>query len=335
MFTRINISVLFLLLFHTGQAQLKRFSFTESKMGAPFTIIMYTNDSNTAQLLAAQCYRLVDSFVLIYSDYTDSSELSKLSAKGFQNAKPIPLSPALFDIIQKSAFAYKKSNGAFDITIGPLSRLWRKCRKSNQFPDAEMVRQKMQLIGFNRLILDTLNKTITLTKPGIQLDLGGIAQGYIAQKVLDFLTTNHIYHALVNASGDIVMSDAPPEMKGWTVGINVPEETDLLLPNTLLLTNKAITTSGDVYQYLDHEGKRYSHIIDPRTGYGTTFQRNVTAIANDGTTADWLATACSILSIRKSKKLANQLGADLLISRIKNGKPVLYTTKGFATRLKE
>lgn len=335
MFTRINISVLFLLIFLIGHAQLQRFSFTESKMGSPFTIIFYSDDSTEAYQLAKQSFILVDSLVFIYSDYMDSSELSKLSAAAGQDTKPVVLSPALFDIIKKAAFAYKKSNGAFDITIGPLSKLWRKCRKNHQFPEADSLLQKKQLIGFNKLILDTLNKTIILTTPGMQLDLGGIAQGYIAQKVVDFLTANHIQQALVNASGDIVMSNAPPGMSGWTVGINVPEETDLLLQNTLLLTNKAITTSGDVYQYLDHEGKRYSHIIDPRTGYGTTFQRNVTAIANDGTTADWLATACSILSLRKSKKLANQLGADLLISRIKNGKPVLYTTKGFATRLKE
>ena len=169
----------------------------------------------------------------------------------------------------------------------------------------------------------------------MQLDLGGIAQGYIAQKIIDFLHTQQIDNALVNASGDIVTSGAPPGTGGWTVGVNVPETKEELLSQTLLIQNKSVSTSGDAYQYNEHKGKRYSHIIDPRTGYGVTFQRNVTVIANDGTTADWLATTCSILPIKKAKTLATQLGAEVLIGEIKNEKLIFYSTKGFATYWKQ
>ena len=179
------------------------------------------------------------------------------------------------------------------------------------------------------------HKTITMARPGMQLDLGGIAQGYIAQKVLDFLSTQKINRALVNASGDIVMSGSPPGAKGWTVGVNVPESREELLPKKLLLQNKAVTTSGDAYQFIDHDGKRYSHITDPRTGYGVTFQRNVTVIANDGATADWLATACSIVSIKKAKKLATSLRAEVLIAEFKKGKLTFHATKGFSLYWKQ
>ena len=95
----------------------------------------------------------------------------------------------------------------------------------------------------------------------MQLDLGGIAQGYIAQRVIDFLKTKNIVNALVDVSGDIVAIGAPPNTNGWTVGVNVPGKTDELQKQNLLISNKAVTTSGDVYQYMEHDGKRYSHII--------------------------------------------------------------------------
>jgi len=329
LFTRILFAAFFICIGIKGAAQQKRFSYTQQKMGSPFTIVFYSADSMRANRLAMQCYNLVDSFVSIFSDYIDSTELSKLSAAAGKVTEPVPLSPALFDILRLSKTAFEKSGGAFDITIGPLSKLWRTARKTKQFPTDESVQAARSLTGFNKLHLDTVNKTIILPKSTMQLDLGGIAQGYIAQKIIDFLSTQQISSALVNASGDIVTSGPPPGLKGWTVGVNMPETTNDLLSRTLLLHNRSVTTSGDVYQYIEHNGKRYSHIIDPRTGYGVTFQRNVTVIANDGVTADWLATACSILPVKKAKKLAIQFGAELLVTEIKQGKLVFKSTKGF------
>jgi FAD:protein FMN transferase len=334
LFSRILIAVIFLCITFTVTAQEKRFSFTQPKMGSPFTIIFYAADSGQANVLAKQCFNLVDSFVFIFSDYIDSSELSKLSASA-GNQTAVSVSPALFDILLQSKIAFDKSDCAFDITVGPLSKLWRKIRKTKQFPTDEAIQANRKLTGFDKLILDTINKKVTLLQPGMQLDLGGIAQGYIAQKIIDFLHSKNVHHALVNASGDIVMSQAPPGSDGWTVGVNVPESADELLSKTLIIQNKAVTTSGDVYQFIEHEGKRYSHIIDPRSGYGITSQRNVTAIASDGTTADWLATACSILSIKKAKKLARQVGAEILIAEIKKEKLAFYSTKGFAAYWKQ
>ncbi len=330
MLRNIFFTVIFLCDALNGTAQLKRFSFDEPKMGSPFNIVFYHSDSMQAVNLARQCFNLVDSFVFIFSDYIDSSELSKLSASSAANAKPVDVSPALLEILVVSKIAFEKSEGAFDITLGPLIKFWRKARKAKEFPSNQAVQVKRSLIGFNKLQIDTAYKTASLLEAGMQLDLGGIAQGYIAQKVIDFLSFRQVNHAMVNVSGDIVMSNAPPGSKGWNVGINVPETTDELLPRTLQLQNVAVTTSGDAYQFIEHNGKRYSHIIDPRTGYGVTSQRNVTVIAKDGTTADWLATACSILSIKKAKKLATKLGAQVLIGEIKKGRLVFNSTKGFS-----
>ena len=329
MFSKVSFIVFFVCLVFVGNAQMSRFSFTESKMGAPFTIIFYSNDSIQAASIAKRCFALVDSFNFIFSDYIDSSELSKLSKSAGLNSLPVSLSPAMYDILIQSKKAFELSEGAFDITMGPLSKLWRKARRQHQFPADSTVKRIRNLIGFDKLVFDTLQKTIRLTQEGMQLDLGGIAQGYVAQKVINFLHSQGVNNALVNASGDIVVSGAPINKDGWVVGVNIPEKTDELLNQKLLLKNRAITTSGDAYQYIEKDGIRYSHIINPASGYGVTFQRNVTVIAADGTTADWLATACSILSLKKAKKLASLLEAEVLIAEIKRGRLLFNSTKGF------
>lgn len=313
----------------TVKAQLKRYTFTESKMGSPFMIVMYCNDSLQAVELAGKSYKLVDSFNNIFSDYIHSSELMQLNATAGSNAAPVKVSPALLEILLLSKSAFDKSNGSFDITIGPLVKLWRSARKTKQLPDKEKIAAAKNLSGFNNLIIDPVEKKVTLIKQGMSLDLGGIAKGWIAQKIIDFLHSQHVANALADAGGDIAMSAAPEGTNGWTIGVNIPERQEELLDQSLLLQNKAVATSGDAYQYVEKDGKRYSHIVDPHTGYGVTFQRNVTVIANDGATADWLATACSILPIKKAKKLAGKMDAELLIAENKKDKIVFYSTKGF------
>lgn len=163
----------------------------------------------------------------------------------------------------------------------------------------------------------------------MSLDFGGIVKGYAAQKVVDYLKTKNITQALADAGGDIVMSDEPPEKNGWSIGINIPEQENELWDKKLELKNCAVATSGDVYRFTIHNGKKYSHIIDPRTGYGVTSQRNVTVIAKNGVTADWLATACSILSIEKAMALAKKENAALLIATLKGEKIIIDKTKNF------
>ena len=316
-------------MYHTN-AQWKKYSFSQSKMGSPFGLILEADDSLKAVAIANECYTLVDSFNMLFSDYEPDSELSRLSATaGIANLQAV--SPALWDIILRSQRAYQKSEGAFDITIGPLSLLWRKARKNKVFPIADSVREKRNRVGFKKLVIDNRQQKIRLPISGMRFDLGGIAQGYIAQQVIDLITQRGITSALVDAGGDIVMSNAPNGTKGWVIGLNIPEATDQFLPRKLLLQNIAVTTSGDAYQYFEHKGTKYSHIIDPRSGYGMTSRRNVTVIAANGTDADWLATACSILPIATAKKLATSMGAELLITELNKGKIAYHSTQGFTT----
>ncbi len=318
-----------LLVFSTPllQAQTRKFSYSEMKMGSAFNLIIVSADSNKANHLARKSYELVDSLNHIFSNYDSSSELSKINASA--GLLPYKMSRAMLDLVQKSQYAYIQSKGAYDISIGPLSSLWRNARKAKLFPEASTVLATKKLVGFAQVKINKRLGTIFLPNANMQLDFGGIAKGYIAQWVINFLKANGIQQALVDAGGDIVMSGPPLNQQGWLIGVNLPETTDDLLNKKLQLSNCSVATSGDVYQFIEYKGVKYSHIINPLTGYGVTNLRNVTIIAKTGATADWLATACSILPIKEAKQLAISHQAALLITTLKNGKLVFEATPSF------
>lgn len=312
----------------------QRFQFIQPKMGSPFNLIFYASDSATATALANESFLLVDSLNRIFSDYMENSELSLLN-KTSGSGQAIHISQPLYSILLQSKTAAQQSANAFDVTIGPLSKLWRIARKSKKFPTQNEVQQAKQKVGIHNLLIDTITKEATLLLHDMQLDLGGIAKGCVAQQVINFLKEKGIASALADAGGDIACGNPPPDKSGWVVGINVPENETELLSQTILINNEAIATSGDIYQFIEHKGKRYSHIIDPRTGYGVSYQRNVTVLAKNGATADWLATACSILPLPACKKLVTRFEAELLITYLHNNKVVYFMTDGMKKRMQK
>jgi len=318
----------FLLLFPISlSAQLKRFQFSENKMGSPFNLIFYHTDSAEAMIIAKECFSIVDSLNNIFSDYSATSETGRLTSQPSLN--DIKVSDELYKMIVLSKQAWRRSHKTFDITIGALTQLWRKAKAEKRFPSEIEIRQAKEFTGFKNVGYDIFTKTVSFKKQGIKLDFGGIVPGYVAQKIIDHLRSKNISRALADASGDIVVSDPPPAKEGWTIAINLPESENETWNKQLELKNFAVSTSGDVYRYLVYNGKRYSHIIDPRTGYGITTQRNVTVIAKDGATADWLATACSILSIKRALRLVQKEHAVLFIATLKNEKIVVHKSKNF------
>ncbi len=318
-----------LFLMSSASGQLKRFHYFQPKMGSPLNIIFYTTDSLEAEKLAAGCFLLTDSLNAIYSDYLPASELNRLSNTSGMDSF-VKLSPQLYGIILTGKKAWELSDHNFDITIGSLSQLWRKARKTNTFPSTEEVTNAKSFVGLQNIIIDTITHSVKILKQGLQLDLGGIAKGDVAQKLVDYLRDKGVRHALVDAGGDIAMSEAPPNATGWKVAVNIPENGEAFLSKNLLIQNKAVATSGDIYQYIVHNGRKYGHIINPKTGYGITSQRNVTVIADDGVTADWLASACSVLSLSEAKKIAGKLKAGLLITYEKGGKITYMYNKIFS-----
>jgi len=320
--------LIFLLLFpFTLPAQLKRFQFSENKMGSPFNLIFYYADSAKAVDIAKECFALVDSLNHIFSDYSSTSEVGILASMTV--VKDQKVSDELFAMIIRSKDAWNRSGKTFDITIGALTQLWRQAKKENRFPSETEIKTAKHLTGFENLIINEKSKTISFKKSGMRLDFGGIVKGYAAQRVVDLLTTKNIVISLADAGGDIVVSGSPPGKNAWAVGINLPETENELWDKKLELKDFAVATSGDIYRYTVHNGKKYSHIIDPSTGYGVTSQQNVTVITKYGTDADWLATACSILPIKKALALAKREHAAIFIATLRNEKIIIYKSESF------
>jgi FAD:protein FMN transferase len=292
-------------------------------MGSPLNITIFSNDSAKASSLAKKSFEIADSLNLIFSDYLENSELNNLSKTAGTDTFT-SVSPALWNIIKQSVQASQQCKGAFDISVGSIVKLWRKARKEKVLPDEIILQNSLQTVGYQYIILDSTNHSIKLLHKNTLLDLGGIAKGYLAQVIVDFCKKEGIEKALVDAGGDLAMTG-----KDWHIGINIPNSEELMR-GFLVLQNQAVATSGDMYQFVKIEGKKYSHIVNPHTGLGLTHQRNVTVIAPNGAMADWLATACSVLSVRKALKLIKKMpNCEVLMLEIQKGKLKKWQSKGF------
>ena len=310
-----------------ANGQEKKYVFYADKMGSPYTTTLYSKDSVIAALLYNKSLTIVDSLVHIISDYDSSSELSKLNAAAGKEA--IFISPFLEQLLRVGKKAYLQTNGVYTIAIGPLSKLWRNSRNTKTFPSKSQVMNAKKYINTNDLILDTIQHSAKLLHPSMQLDLGSLGKGAIAQYIVDFFKQNGIPNCMVDAGGKIVCSKAEADTSTWKIGMSLPGTNTFNKQQIVRLKNKAIASSGDQFQYFSIKDIRYSHIINPMTGYGLTELKNVTAIANNGLEADWLATACSLLPIDKAKQLANHYQAQLCITIKRVSQISVYKTKGF------
>jgi FAD:protein FMN transferase len=308
-------------------AQPKRYHFVQDKMGSPFHLIFYHTDSVEANRMGEQCFQLVDSLNHIFSDYDATSELSQINRNAF--TQTVTVSPLMQDMLCRSLQAAKLSKGIFDISLGRVIQVWRQARKFKQVPADTAIQRASKQSGMRWVKYQCSSNQIRFRKPELLLDFGGIAKGFVAQLVVDRLKSWGVLHALADAGGDMAATEAPPGKKGWQIAINRPEEKEALLENLLLIKNKAVATSGDSFQVLEADNLRYSHIINPNTGKGITNGKNVTVIAADGATADWLATACSILETDAALALAKKCGAELLITQLISGQIVYSQSPGF------
>ncbi len=286
---------------------LARFEFESKHMGTTFRIVLYAKNETAAKAAADEAFARVAVLDGIMSDYKKDSELMKLcGAFATDVGEPVPVSAELFFVLAKAAELSKASGGAFDVTVGPVVQLWRLARRTQQLPDTKELAEARAKVGHDKVKLDAANHTVQLLTPGMQLDLGGIAKGYAADEALKVLREKHgITRALVAAAGDITCGDAPPGKDAWDVDIAPIAKGQK--PRHLKLANAAVSTSGDLEQFVVINGVRYSHIVDPRTGLGITGRRSVTVIAKNGITADSMTKAVMLLPLEKGLALVEAL----------------------------
>jgi len=264
------------------------FEYAQVHMGMEVRMRLYAPASPIAESAATAAFARIAALDRMMSDYRPDSELRRLQGNGDAWT---PVSAELFDVLQRSVAIARKTDGAFDPTVGPLVRLWREARARRQLPEPAALQVAKTQVGWRHVSLDPSRRAVRMAAE-VALDLGGIAKGYILQEALRELHTHGVSSALIEAGGDIVVGNAPPGRSGWR--IEVPGASAAFAARANDLTNAALSTSGPSAQYVEIDGVRYSHVIDPRTGLGLTNNLTARVIAADAATADALSTALTV-----------------------------------------
>jgi len=265
-----------------------RFEFSELLLGTKVGIVFYANDSLAAINAADSVFLRIKELDHVLSDYNMDSELSRVS-KTYQ--QPIVISSDLWNVLNTAQTIAFMSGSAFDVTTGPLTLLWRRAIRRSTLPDISALGEAKKAVGYKFLYLNEQDQTVELKKINMRLDLGGIAKGYVADQALQVLMNSGYPQAVVDAGGDIAVGEAPPHTNGWEIQVF----DDDVNSKKMILANCGIAVSGDTYQYILHEGIRYSHIVDPHTGFGVTHERKVAVIGSTTMVADAWASAYSVM----------------------------------------
>lgn len=312
---------------------LTRYERREVHMGTRVLIVVYATDAVAAERAMQAGFARIAMLDRELSDYRDDSELMRLAARAGQGE--VAIGEDLFRVLQSAQTVAERSGGAFDVTQGALTRLWRGARKLSELPRSERVEQARANGGYRFLHLDARTRTARIDRPGIGLDVGGIAKGFAADEALSAIAAQGVTRALVGLGGDIAVSDAPPGESGWCVGIAPLVPAREAHEQTLMLRHAAISTAGDAEQWFEVDGRRYSHLIDPRSGWPMQGRSATTVIARRGIDADGLDTAAALLGPEAGTRLVESVpGAAMRMERQRpeGGTTEVRTSAGWPQR---
>lgn len=307
-------------------AGLTRFEFRQPHMGTTVRVVLYAGDAPAAEALAASAFSRIAALDDHLSDYRESSELMALCRAA--GGPAVGVSGDLFSVLTAAQAFASRTQGAFDVTIGPVSRVWRHARATGELPEASRLAEAQRLVGHDKMHLSSEGRTVRLEERGMMLDLGGIAKGFAADQALAVLAGGGARHAIVAIGGDVAAGDPPPGEAGWEVGIApLGPGPSGALP-AVRLQRAAISSSGDAEQYLEAGGEHFSHIVNPITGSAATGKRGVTVIAPTGMTADALATAVKVLGAARGLPVVDGMeGAAALVVEDTPAGPREYRSK--------
>lgn len=306
----------------TPHVALERFEFSRLCMGVEARIVLHAHDRASAERAAEAAFESIAALDDALSDWKATSELSRVTAVAAHG--PVKVSADLFDVLERSLDLARRTEGAFDPTIGPLVLLWRAARLTQQLPSTSELAEARSHVGIDQIELDRRARSVRFTRPGLRLDFGAIGKGYACQRAITVLATRGIESALVAMGGDIVCSAAPPGRTGWRIDLESQGE-------SLIVSNRAVSTSGDREQWVEIDGRRFSHVIDPRTGLGLENHARAIVIGPDGATADALSTALSIQGGAVGLAVVARFsGVEARLEESAGGGGIVRSTPGFA-----
>ncbi|MBM4026225.1 MAG: FAD:protein FMN transferase [Planctomycetes bacterium] len=297
-------------------------------MGTFSRVIVIAPSQSAAQRCIEAAFDVQDRVESLMSYHREDSELSKINR--YAAERPVPVSDWMFEVLQEAVRFHELSEGAFDVTVGPLMDLWRRAGKTNVLPTEEALAEARRKVGSDKLILDPKNRTVRFAVEGMRVDLGGIAKGYAVDKAVEAMIKRGARGGLVDLGGNIrVFGRAPAGQERWRIGLqdpNVAPDQFGGSPPLLVLemTDASVATSGHYRRFTKVQGQTQSHILNPRTGAGAGALASDTIIAPDAISADALSTAVSVLGLEKGLALIERLPAVevILIPSDNNAVPI-------------
>jgi len=300
----------------------ERFEFTSPHMGTLWKVVVYSDDRQLASTGAEMVFERVAYLDARLSDYDAGSEVRQLSGQW------TPVADDLWRVLSRSQKIAAESGGAFDVSVGALTRLWRRALRHAEIPGSDKLAAAREVSGHGKLELDEVSRRVRLV-PGMRVDLGAIGKGYALDEAMKILRSLGLPVALVDAGGDVIAGDPPPGRADWKVRVVGNGG-----PFVVGVSNAAVATSGDLYQSVEIGGQRYSHIIDPRTGVALTGGAAATVVTQEATSADaWASTLCILGREEGGRFLSDEKKTAARVTRrlSKDGGAVFWETGGFSS----
>lgn len=307
---RILIILLAVPFLSSGCSRFKTVQKTESIMGTEVTITVVATSGAQGNAAIDAGMNEIRRFDRMMSLYKDDSEITAVNVAAGKH--PVKVSPEMIQVAEAAKHVSDLTDGAFDVTIGPLVVLWQMRLKEGKVPTEDEIARIKPLVNYRNIVIDKHASTLFLRKPGMIMDLGGVAKGYAADKVAKLLKKRGVDNAIVALAGDIRAMGRRSDGSPWRIGIQHPREKDKTLA-VLDLIDKSISTSGDYERFRIVGKKRYHHILDPRTGKPSEGMISVTLVGNDGALVDPLTTAVFILGKEKALKLVKEFGCEAVL----------------------
>ena len=280
-------------------------------MGSDFEITIVDNDQANAENMINIAIEEISRIEKLISSWDKNSQTSLINLNA--GVKPVKIDLELFELISRSIKVSNISQGAFDISYASMDKVWYFDRKMTEFPSIEKIKKSVSKIGYKNIVLNKEDTTVFLKLKGMKIGFGAIGKGYAADRAKEILIKNNVKSGIINASGDLTAWGLKPSGKDWMVAIVNPINKDKVF-SWLTIKNKSIVTSGNYEKFINLDGKKYSHIIDPRTGYPTEGILSVTIITDKAELADALATSVFVLGVDIGLNMINQLnGVDCII----------------------
>jgi len=274
-------------------------------MGNRFTITVVDDDAQWAEQQIDAAIAEVSRIEKLLTTFSEDSQTNQINANA--GIMPKKVDKEVFDIIQRSLRISALTDGAFDITYGSIDkRFWNFDKEMTSLPDAETAKESVRLINYRNVVLDAQNLTVFLKEKGMRIGFGGIGKGYAAERAKQLLIKNGVKSGIVNAAGDLTTWGNQPNGKPWTIAITDPDTQNKAF-SYLNISGVAVATSGNYEKYVVIDGKKYSHTIDPKTGFPVSGIKSVTIICPNAELADAMATPITVLGVDAGLGLINQM----------------------------